>query len=323
MNRFTIKLSAGRDHPGTDGRNPISPADDGLNRLAEELQLSQGEKDDLLAAHLPLCRLIDARRQALGSPLVVGVSGSQGSGKTTFCRFAQVLLERLFGYRVCGLSIDDLYLSAGDRQRLASTVHPLFATRGVPGTHDVPLGLDLLRRLREPGSKGEISLPVFDKAIDDRWPEDRWPSCALPLDVIIFEGWCVAAQPEADEALSSPINALEAEQDPDGSWRRRVNDALRGPYAELFGEIDLLVFLQIPGWDAVRRWRGLQESKLARSRPDSPALMDEQALERFLMHYERITRYALKTLPEQADVVCRIDGSHRITHLESTEPWPR
>ncbi len=335
MNRFTIELHHQDGQPGPQaGRQPGRPQRSGLEdaisrsggalaQLASELEISNKERDELLAAHLPLCRLIGARRRALGRPLVVGVSGSQGSGKTTFCRFAQILLERLFGYRVCGLSIDDLYLGIEDRRRLASEVHPLFATRGVPGTHDVPLALDLLRRLRDPETTGEICIPAFDKAIDDRLPENRWPVCSTPVDVIIFEGWCVAAQAQTEDALKSPLNGLEAEEDPDASWRRRVNDALRGPYAELFAEIDLLVFLAVPGWDAARQWRGLQEAKLARSRPDSPALMDEQALERFLMFYERITRHALETLSEQADVVCRIDDSHRITHLLSKAPWPK
>ena len=79
-----------------------------------------------------------------------------------------------------------------------------------------------------------MALPRFDKATDDRKPAEAWPVVAAPVDVVLFEGWCVGARPDPDPArLAQPINALEAEADPDGVWRRRIEAALAGPYQGL------------------------------------------------------------------------------------------
>lgn len=86
----------------------------------------------------PLAAAIAA--QHAGSPLIVGINGSQGSGKTTLCRFLEVLLRESHGLNAATLSLDDLDLTRSERALLAATVHPLIATRGVPGTHDVALG---------------------------------------------------------------------------------------------------------------------------------------------------------------------------------------
>lgn len=291
-----------------------------IEALGRELDLSHEAVAQLLVAHRPLCRWIDARRRAHGKALVVGVHGAQGSGKTTFCRFARVLLEQRYGWRVCGFSIDDLYLRLEERCALARDLHPLFATRGVPGTHDVAMGLDLLARLIRARDADEIAIPSFDKARDDRAPRSAWPIHRGRADIVIFEGWCVGCRPQGEAALEAPINTLEAEEDREGTWRRHVNHQLATDYAELFAQLDVFIVLEVPGFEQVRRWRSLQEEKLARHHPDAPALLDAEALGRFLMHYERITRHALATLPTLADVVCRIDDGHRIVRIDSEEP---
>ena len=47
----------------------------------------------------------------MGLPLIVGVSGSQGSGKSTLCRTLEVLLREGHGLNAATLSLDDLYLT--------------------------------------------------------------------------------------------------------------------------------------------------------------------------------------------------------------------
>ena len=185
---------------------------------------------------------------------------------------------------------------------MARHEHPLFATRGVPGTHDVPLGEALLDALQ---AGRETALPRFDKAADDRSAEVRLVE--RPVDVILFEGWCVGAVPQSATALRQPANALEAKEDADGTWRREVNRRLATDYAELFGRIGLLVMLKVEGWDAVRANRLKQERKLG----SGPAVMDEPALDRFLMHYERLTRWQLEEMPGRADLVIPIGPDQR------------
>jgi D-glycerate 3-kinase len=238
-------------------------------------------------------------------PLVVGINGAQGSGKTTLCRFLEVLLAER-GLRAVTLALDDLYLSKAERQRLAAEEHPLFATRGVPGTHDVAAGEAVLEALQ---SGRPAALPRFDKSCDDRSAELERIEGAV--DVVLFEGWCVAAVPQPAASLREPLNALERDEDADGRWRREVNRRLATDYAELFARIDLLVMLKVDGFEQVRGNRRLQEEKLARRAPDGVGVMDEAALERFLMHYERLTRWMLEEMPARADVLIPISSDQR------------
>lgn len=240
-----------------------------------------------------------------GRPLIVGINGAQGSGKTTLCHFLEALLLE-HNQRAVTVSLDNLYLTHRERQNLAKACHPLFATRGVPGTHDVALGQSILDTLVD---GLPVGLPRFDKAIDDRSPEVF--EVLARNDVILLEGWCVGALPQPDAALAEPANRLEAEEDPEGIWRREVNRRLATDYADFFGRIDTLVMLEVEGFEAVRANRLKQERKLAARRPEGTALMDEAALDRFLMHYERLTRWMLDEMPARADIVIKIGPDHR------------
>ena len=238
-------------------------------------------------------------------PLVVGVNGAQGSGKSTLCHFLEVLLADR-GLRAVTLSLDDLYLTKAERMEAARTIHPLFATRGVPGTHDVALGMAVLDAV---AAGEDFTLPRFDKAIDDRAPQGE--QVHGPVDVLLLEGWCLGAVPQPAAALTQPVNTLEAAEDADGRWRREVNRQLATDYAALFGRIDLLVMLAVHGFEAVRANRRLQEDKLARRNPGGAGVMDEAALERFVMHYERLTRATLAEMPARADILYRIGADQR------------
>jgi D-glycerate 3-kinase len=257
----------------------------------------------------PLAHRIAETRAALSRPIVVGVNGAQGSGKSTLCDFLARSLLPETGLRAATLSLDDLYLSRAARERLAQDVHPLFATRGVPGTHDVELGRAVLDRVTS-GRPGEIRLPRFDKRNDDCAPIEAWPRLAVPVDVFLFEGWCIGAQPQDDAALAEPINVLEREEDSAGIWRGHVNEVLAGAYQGLFERIDLLVMLQPPSFEAVAANRALQERKLAES-GEKGRTMDAAALQRFMLHYERLTRHMFAEMPGRADVLFHLDGNQR------------
>lgn len=231
---------------------------------------------------------------------VLGICGAQGSGKSTLAR---AVMRRCAGQGIAAatLSLDDLYLTRANRQALARNVHPLLATRGVPGTHDVALGLETIAAL----DRGEAArLPRFDKAMDDRRPLAEWDSAPPDCRLLLFEGWCVGARPQADDALRAPINRLEREEDGDGILRRYANRALGGPYQRLFSRIDTLVLLAAPSFEVVFDWRMQQEEDLrANTAGNAPGLMDAAAVARFIEHYERLTRHILAEMPERADLV--------------------
>jgi len=246
-----------------------------------------------------------------GAPLVVGVTGPQGSGKSAAAGALALLLGDL-GLRTLVLSIDDLYLTLAERRKLAVEVHPLLITRGVPGTHDVALGLAVIASL---GRAGETAVPRFDKASDDRRDPADWDVVAGPVDVILFEGWCVGARPQPDAALAQPINELERTGDPDCVWRRYANAALAGPYQALFGPIGFQVLLQAPSFDAVLGWRLEQEHKL-RDREGPAAGQTDAEIAVFIQYYERLTRWIATEMPARADVVAQFGAEREVLDLQ-------
>ncbi|TAJ73167.1 MAG: kinase [Phenylobacterium sp.] len=242
----------------------------------------------------PLAHMAAEARAALGHTAVIGLCGAQGSGKSTIAA-ASVRILQAQGLNAVTLSLDDFYLSREARGWLSRKVHPLLAVRGPPGTHDVALACVVLDHL----SRAEPTpLPAFDKALDERRPQAEWREAMGPVDVAIFEGWCVGARPQPKALLSRPVNELEQMEDRDGRWRRYVDRALAEAYQALFSRLDRLVLLAAPGFEVVRDWRTEQEHKL---RDRTGAGMDDAAVARFVEHYERLTRWILEEMPGRAD----------------------
>lgn len=260
---------------------------------------------------VPLAEQLSARRRVAGAPLLVGINGCQGSGKSTLAALLVGLLNRRHGWHSVALSIDDFYLTLAERRGLAQTVHPLLGTRGVPGTHDVALMRTTVAALMAGGDP--VAAPRFDKAADDRAPRRDWPVLDVPLDVVILEGWCVGIPAQTAAALDDPVNALEAEEDADGRWRRYVNHQLADAYAGFFAGIDLLLMLRAPSFARVFDWRLEQERKLVARTGGGPHTLSPEALGRFVQHYQRLTEHALAVLPGVADTVFQLDEERSIT----------
>lgn len=259
-------------------------------------------------------RRVAAGAQVRSGPLVAGLCGAQGIGKSTICRR---LVDRLAsrGYRTLVVGLDEIYLSRADRRDLARSIHPLLQTRGVPGTHDIELGLMLLQRIR---AGQPVSVPVFDKAADDRVPRNQWLNAAPLPDIVLIEGWCIGATAQPPDELVMPVNDLEQDEDPDGIWRRFVNTQLAGRYQRLFAELDLLILLAAPDFDIVATWRGQQEDQLRNDlgpHRGGDHAMDKAELKRFIMHYERLTRHILAEMPRRADFVLQLDNDRRIVEV--------
>jgi D-glycerate 3-kinase len=218
---------------------------------------------------------------------VVFISGPQGVGKSTAMG---ALTEGIPGSVALGL--DDFYLTRVDRQALARDGHTLFATRGPPGTHDIPLLTDTLTRLTEAGPDHRIRIPLFDKAADDRLPPEDWAVSQGAPRVIFLEGWLlgVAADPAAAEA--PPLNAIEA-RDRNGRWRAWQEAQLAGPYARLWDMADAFLYIDAPGFAAVHDWRIEQEET---TRGLAPGTLDKGRRDwvaGFILHYQRLTERLL------------------------------
>ena len=293
-----------------------------LQKLIQNQNLPLGFEQTVEQWYKPLVKDIAAIHQ--GDTLIIGVQGSQGCGKSTLALFCKYLLENTYKLNTVVLSLDDFYLRLAERKQLAADIHPLQATRGVPSTHDVELAIHTIKRLSQQKNLQTTELPRFNKAIDDRAPESEWDNVTGAVDVILFEGWCVGATPQANKALIHPVNKLEASEDPHGDWRNHVNTALAGQYQQLFNRIDKLLVLNAPSFECVYQWRWLQEQKLTektrRENPNTPTrLLSEAGVKRFISHYERLTRHCLSTLPAQADWVLDLNKHHAITTLSCRE----
>ncbi len=259
---------------------------------------------------------LQERIQQQSGCFVLGICGSQGSGKSTL---AAALIGQLKnrGLRCATLSLDDLYLTHAERQELARSVHPLLATRGVPGTHDVSMGCAVIDAARQLGQGETLPFPRFNKAQDDRHPQAAWDIQQGPLDLLIFEGWCVGVNAQEESALDAAVNTLERTEDADGAWRHYVNQQLADHYPALFDRLDALLYLRIPDWSAVLDWRRQQEAETAAASGDQAnRIMDEAQLQRFIQHYQRLTEHALNSLPAKASVVRQIDRDHHVQAQE-------
>ena len=283
------------------GQHRLAAADN-RSRVEEVLAcLPSGSPEDwrLLAAALAVSCVNEVR--------VLGIGGGQGAGKSTLASLLVEATEAL-GRRAISVSLDDFYLTRSERQTLAQDVHPLLATRGVPGTHDVALARQTLDSLLE---VGDCQVPVFDKSIDDRTEVGR--TVSGPFDLVVFEGWCVGAPPEPAARLLEPINELERVEDPSGRWRAHVNDALENDYPALWNCLETLLFLKVPDMAAVIRWRTEQEQAHPAERR-----MNDDAIARFVAHYERLTRWMAEAMPRRADLLALLDEAHRLADLVGT-----
>ncbi|EHR41187.1 kinase [Alishewanella jeotgali] len=234
--------------------------------------------------------MLSRQLRAHSTPAVIGITGAQGTGKSTL---ASLLVTELLaqGIGCAAVSLDDYYLTRQARQQLAGTVHPLLAQRGVPGTHDIGRALSDARQVL---AGAAVALPRFDKALDDSLPDRP----AAQLDLLIVEGWCLGLAAEAESGLVSPVNQLEATEDSSGAWRRYVNQQLAASYQPYFDLLQPLIWLKAPDWDSVCRWRAKQEQQLWQQRGTG---MTTEQLARFMLPFQRLTQLSYQQLPARAN----------------------
>ena len=264
--------------------------------------------------YLPIGKMIMDEYTKKKKTKVIGLTGGQGTGKSTISKILKIILKEAYKLETVIFSIDDFYKTLQEREEMSKKISSLFLTRGVPGTHDTQMLFQCIKNLKKDKFK-KFTIPRFDKSIDNRSSKDKWLKVKIKPNIVIFEGWCVGAIAQKNKDLNFPINKLEKQEDIKKIWRRKVNSELKKNYKKIFNLIDKLIFLKVPSFKYVFKWRLLQEKKL-RVTGKGNKIMTNKQVKKFVMYYERITKHMLKTLSKKASTVISIDDKHRLKSIK-------
>lgn len=227
-------------------------------------------------------------------PLMVGLQGPQGCGKTTLC---DALLQHLqdTGLKVAVLSLDDLYRTHDGLEKVARDHpnNPLLAGRGPPGTHDMELASSIIRKVIHINEgNGHVDLPVFDKSLcngeGDR--SEKTVPVDGPLDIFILEGWSVGFGPLTSSALEQRYKKKDGKYFSKHTLEslRQLNDALIEVSQEVYPHFSVLVQVEPTSYDFVFDWR-LQQEHAMKAANGGKGMTDEQVhkfVERYMPVYE-------------------------------------
>ena len=285
-----------------------------LNREKIFNKTTADKISSLRKIYIPISFWIENKYKKKGDTLFIGFSGGQGSGKTTVSRILKIILKKFFKRKIHVSSIDDFYKTLEDRNKMSYTVHSLFKTRGVPGTHDINLIKKFFGFIKKKNFR-KFKLPKFNKSIDDRLKKKFWTSIKKRPEIVILEGWCVGAKPQLNSLIKRPVNILEKNEDQNLIWRKYVNEKLKKEYKKLFELIDYFIFMKIPNFNMVFKWRLIQEKKLGKKSYFKKKIMSYNEIKRFIMFYERITLQMVKDLSKSASVVMLLKKNHEIKKL--------
>ena len=264
---------------------------------------------------IPVCFWIN-KKAIKKRPFFFGLAGGQGAGKTTISSLIKIILIKYFNLKVFRISIDDFYKTRKERINLSKRIHPMLLTRGVPGTHNINMILSFFKKVKSNKFK-KISLPTFNKAVDDRFNKKFWYELKNKPDVIIFEGWCVGAKPQKNRELKKPLNSLEKTYDRNIKWRKYVNNQLKTKYKLLFRQLDGLLYLKAKNFNLLKNWRLKQERKLWEKNKNKKNLkiMNTVDVLNFMQTYHRITQQMFKDSPKISSIIMSLNSKHQIKNI--------
>jgi D-glycerate 3-kinase len=268
---------------------------------------------------LPLAEQLALWRSSLTRPLMQGILGVQGTGKTTLTLILTEILQ-LMDLQVCRFSIDDLYKTYAERQQLQQ-IDPRFRWRGPPGTHDLDLGLQVLRQLRQ--AEFPVAIPRFDKAAYDGAGERTEPELVASADVVLFEGWFVGVRPINPQLFETAPPPLATEAD--RAFAREVNMRL-ADYLPLWQQLDRLIVLYPSDYRLSQQWRRQAEQQM---KATGKTGMSDAEIDEFVTYFWRSLHPDLFVRPllhdpNHVDLVIEIDSDHRpsAVYPPSLKPIP-
>lgn len=262
--------------------------------------------DLLWTLWLPLAQHLVSQRQRQNRPLVQGILGGQGSGKTTLCAVLLVILNHL-GYPAVSLSLDDLYKTHAARQ-LLQYQDPRFRWRGPPGTHDVELGAQTLEHLRHP-NRHPVAIPRFDKSAYGGRGDRTQPQWVTGAEIVLFEGWFVGVRPVDPTVFAAAPPPIDTESD--RAFALEANERLKA-YLPLWEFLDQLMILWPQDYRLAQQWRQQAEQEaVAAGKSGMSSAEIAQFVNYFwqALHPELFIQPLLQD-PQRVDLVVELDRSH-------------
>jgi D-glycerate 3-kinase len=260
---------------------------------------------------LPLGMKIASQRQKLGRPLIQGILGGQGTGKTTMSRILCLILQEL-GYSTLSLSLDDLYKTYSDRLTLMQQ-DPRLIWRGPPGTHDIDLGLSVLDQIRQGNSP--VTVPRFDKSAYSGAGDRTTPEIVTNVDIVLFEGWFVGVLPIDPQAFTTAPPPIIT--DDDRAFARDMNHQLQA-YLPLWQRLDSLIALDPSDYRCSLAWRKQAERKMIVAGKSG---MNDSQIEEFVNYFWRSLHPELLIKPllisSKVDLVIQVNTDHSFGAISS------
>lgn len=258
---------------------------------------------------LPLAMDIAQTRHNLGYPVVQGILGGQGTGKTTLTKILNLILPYL-GYKSASLSIDDLYLTYEERCQLREK-DPRLIWRGPPGTHDIQLGLETISQFR--AGHPQLSLPRFDKSLHGGMGDRAIAEVVSNIDILLFEGWFVGVRPIAMSVFKNPPPPICSHSDK--IFAIDMNQTLHN-YLPLWQQLDKLLVLYPHDYRFSLEWRKQAEREMI---AQGKTGMTDNQIEEFVnyfwcaLHPELFIKPLLKS--NDVDLVIEITADHQFDRI--------
>lgn len=256
---------------------------------------------------LPVALNLATARRNLNRTFVQGILGGQGTGKTTLCIILQSILN-YFDFSAATLSIDDLYLTYSERQKLQQQ-DPRLLWRGPPGTHDIPLGLKVIEQCLQENNPTQILLPRFDKSAFNGAGDRTTPKAIAQPDILLFEGWFIGVQPLAPDAFNHCPAPIVTEKD--RQFARDNNQRLQA-YLPLWSKLDSLIILSPEDYRLSKQWRKDAEHQMIALGKSG---MSDDEIDRFVEYFWKALHPELfiKPLLNRANLVVEIKSDRSLT----------
>jgi|GEM_PF-27379 len=261
--------------------------------------------------------IIAQEKQKLGRPLILGILGGQGTGKSTVCELLVKILKREHRLNAITFSLDDLYLPLTEREYIRDYIDSRLDRRGPPGTHDIFLGLELFNQVSS--GKYNIYIPRFDKKLHNGQGERIKPyKVSEKIDIVLFEGWFVGVRPIDFDQLKKQLVSIP-DNEKDIEFAKDCNRRLKN-YLPLWEQLDQLMILAPEHYSLSLQWRIEAEERLRQPRRG----ISKKEIEIFVKYFWRALHPELYINPLTQDpryLVIDINSQYNPINIRHLNSW--